>query len=65
MTTTTPHGFVGFNILAFVALLGAFGLLGVLSGVFLAVRLMASTLHMEPLKGAAWFSANGPGPRSA
>jgi membrane protein len=50
-----PRGFVGFNVLAFVALLAAFGLLGVLSGVFLAVRLVADTLHIEPLKGLDWW----------
>lgn len=52
-----PRGFFGFNILAFVALLAAFGLMGVLSGVFLAVRLLATTLHLEPLKGSAWWAS--------
>jgi membrane protein len=50
-----PRGFVGFNVLAFIALLAAFALLGVLSSLFLAVQLAASTLHLEPLKGAAWW----------
>lgn len=50
-----PRGFVGFNVLAFVALLAAFALLGVLSGVFLAVRLVADTLHIEPLRGLGWW----------
>jgi membrane protein len=52
-----PHGIVRFNILALLALLGAFGLLGLLSGLFLAVRLLASTLHLEPLKGVAWWAS--------
>lgn len=52
-----PRGFVGFNVLAFVALLAAFGLLGALSGLFLAVRLLASTLRLEPLKGIAWWAS--------
>jgi membrane protein len=51
----TPRGFVGFNVLAFVALLAAFALLSVLSTLFLTVRLMATTLHLEPMKHAAWF----------
>ena len=36
-------------------LLAAFALLGVLSGVFLAVRLVADTLHVEPLRGLGWW----------
>ena len=52
-----PRGFVGFNVLAFVALLGAFALLGVLSSAFLAVRLAATTLHLEPLKHSAWWAS--------
>lgn len=52
-----PRGFVGFNVLAFVALLGAFALLGVLSSMFLAVRLAATTLHLEPLKHSAWWAS--------
>jgi membrane protein len=52
-----PRGFFGFNILAFIALLVAFALLSVLSGLFLAVRLAAATLHLDPLKGAAWWAS--------
>lgn len=52
-----PRGFVGFNVLAFVALLAAFAFLGALSGVFLTVRLLAATLHLEPMKDAAWWAS--------
>jgi membrane protein len=52
-----PHSFLGFNILAFVALLGAFALLGLLSSLFLAVRVIASTLHLEPTKGLSWWAS--------
>jgi membrane protein len=52
-----PRGFLGFNILAFIALLAAFAFLGALSGVFLTVRLLAATLHLEPLKGVAWWAS--------
>lgn len=52
-----PRGIVGFNVLAFVALLAAFAFLGALSGVFLTVRLLATTLHLEPMKGAAWWAS--------
>jgi membrane protein len=52
-----PHSFLGFNILAFVALLGAFGLLGLISSLFLAVRVIALTWHLEPTKGLAWWAS--------
>ncbi len=52
-----PRGFLGFNLLAFAALLAAFALLGVLSSLFLAVRLAATTLHLEPLKHRAWWAS--------
>ena len=50
-----PQGVWGFNILAFLSLLAALTMMSVLSGVFLAVRLMATTLQLEPLKGVHWF----------
>jgi membrane protein len=53
-----PRGFVGFNVLAFIALLVAFALLGVLSGLFLVVRLAASTLHLEPFRGLEWWASD-------
>jgi membrane protein len=52
-----PRGFLGFNILAFVALVAAFALLGILSGLFLVVRVAASTLGLEPLKGLHWWAS--------
>jgi membrane protein len=52
-----PRGFLGFNVIAFVALVAAFALLGLLSGLFLAVRLLATTLHLEPLKHIAWWAS--------
>jgi membrane protein len=51
----TPMGFFGFNLLAFVVLVGAFLLASMFSTLFLTVRVMASTLHLEPLKHVSWF----------
>jgi len=51
------HSFVQINILAFLTLLAALFMMSVLSAVFLAVRLMASTMQMYPLRGVAWFSS--------
>jgi len=51
----TTHSFVQINILAFLTLLAALFMMSVLSAVFLAVRLMASTMHMYPLRGVSWF----------
>jgi len=50
-----PQGFWGFNIMAFLILLAALTLMSVLSGVFLAVRLLASTLALHPMRGVHWF----------
>jgi len=50
----TPRGFFGFNLLAFVVLMGAFALASVLSAVFLTIRVMASAWHLEPLKHVFW-----------
>lgn len=51
----TPRGFFGFNLLAFVVLVGAFLLASAMSAIFLTVRVLASTLHLEPLKHVSWF----------
>jgi len=51
----TTHSFVQINVLAFTTLLAALIMMSVLSAVFLAVRLMASTMHMYPLRGVSWF----------
>ena len=50
-----PHSFIGFNLLALATLVAAFALMGVLSGIFLAVRVLGATVHIEPLKGVSWF----------
>ena len=42
----TPRGFLSFNLLALVALLAAFALLTVVSGLFLALRVMRADLHI-------------------
>jgi membrane protein len=50
-----PHGFVRFNLLAFVALIAAIALVGVMSATFLTVRILATTFQASPLKGVHWF----------
>jgi membrane protein len=50
-----PRSFLGFNLLALATLVAAFALLGILSGIFLAVRVLGATVHIEPLKGVSWF----------
>jgi membrane protein len=49
------RGFVHFNILALLALVSAFALIMLASGVFLAIRVLAATLHLYPFRGVAWF----------
>jgi len=51
------RGFLGFNFMALVVLVCAFGLLFVMSGVFLTFRLLASTLDLRPLEGASWLQS--------
>ena len=51
------HSFVQINILAFLTLLAALLMMSILSAIFLAVRLLASTMHLYPLRGVAWFSS--------
>ncbi|MDR3507209.1 MAG: YihY/virulence factor BrkB family protein [Caulobacteraceae bacterium] len=50
-----PRGFLGFNILAFVVLVVAIGLVGAVSSVFLALRILGSTLDLTPMRGVQWF----------
>jgi membrane protein len=50
-----PRGFVGFNVMALLVLVAAFALMGVLSAVFLFLRLIGSTFHIKPLAGAPWL----------
>ena len=50
-----PRSFWGFNILALVTLIAAFALMGVLSGIFLAVRVLGATVALNSLTGVSWF----------
>jgi membrane protein len=50
-----PLGFVGFNIMAFLALVSALALVIVASALFLALRVLATTLHLYPLRDSGWF----------
>jgi membrane protein len=50
-----PRSFWGFNILAFIVLVAAFALMGVLSAIFLAVRVLNAAIAINPLKGVSWF----------
>jgi membrane protein len=50
-----PRNFVQFNILALLVAMGAFALLGLASGAFLAVRILASTFKLE-LLGQSWLN---------
>jgi membrane protein len=49
------RGFVGFNVMALVVLVAAMLLLAVFSGLFLALRLLGTTLEVRPLAGLSWF----------
>jgi membrane protein len=50
-----PRGFLGFNVMALLVLIAAFGLLVVLSGVFLYLRFIAAAFDIKPLRGAPWL----------
>ena len=50
-----PRGFVGFNVLALVVLVGTFVLLSVVSAVFLGLRVMGSAFDLKPLHGVTWL----------
>jgi membrane protein len=49
------RGFLGFNFMALVVLICALMLLAFLSALFLALRLLATTLDLRPLAGVSWF----------
>jgi len=51
-----PRGFVGINVLALLALIAAFALIGVLSGAFLTVRILASTFGVAQGRGHHFFN---------
>jgi membrane protein len=50
-----PRSFWGFNFLAFGVLVAAFTLMGVLSTIFLAVRVLGAEIALTPLRGVSWF----------
>jgi membrane protein len=50
-----PRGFVGFNVLALVVALGAFGLVAILSTTVLTLRFLGKALGLGAL-GHSWFS---------
>jgi len=50
-----PRGFVGFNVLALVVLIATFSALGVISAMFLGIRVMGSAFDLRPLRGAPWL----------
>jgi membrane protein len=49
-----PRGFFGFNLLALCVALGGFALMTLVSGAFLALRVMATTLHLTPFSFLPW-----------
>ena len=50
-----PRGFVGFNLLALVVLLAAAIMMGLVSSLFLGLRLLSATLDLKPLAGVSWL----------
>lgn len=50
-----PHGFVGFNLLAFVVLVGTFVALAAISSVFFTLRILGSAFDLRPLRGVSWL----------
>ena len=50
-----PRGFVGFNVLALVVLAATLGLLVVISGLFLGLRVLGSGFDLRPLRGVSWL----------
>lgn len=50
-----PHGFVGFNLMALVVLIAALLLMGLVSALFLGLRVMASAMDLRPMAGASWL----------
>jgi len=50
-----PRGFVGFNLLALGVLIAAVALIGLVSGLFLGLRLISATFDLRPLAGVSWL----------
>jgi membrane protein len=50
-----PHGFVGFNLIAFLVLLATFAALSVITSIFFTLRIMGSAFDLRPLRGVSWL----------
>jgi membrane protein len=50
-----PHGFVGFNLIAFFVLVATFGGLLIISSIFFTLRIMGSAFELRPLRGVSWL----------
>jgi membrane protein len=50
-----PRGFVGFNVMAAVVLVATLGLLLVVSGLFLGLRVAGTMFELRPLRGVPWL----------
>jgi membrane protein len=50
-----PHGFVGFNLIAFFVLVATFAALAVISSIFFTLRIMGSAFELRPLRGVSWL----------
>ena len=50
-----PHGFVRFNLIAFLVLIGTFAGLAVLSSMFFTLRILGSAFELRPLRGVSWL----------
>ena len=50
-----PRGFVGFNVLALAVLVATFCAIGLVSAVFLGLRVMGSAFELRPLRGVSWL----------
>ena len=50
-----PHGFVGFNLLAFAVLVATFAALAMISSVFFGLRIMGAAFALRPLRGVSWL----------
>jgi len=49
------RGFVGFNLLALGVLIASFAVLGMMSAVFLGLRVMGEAFELRPLRGVSWL----------
>ncbi len=49
------RGFLGFNLMALLVLIASFAMLGLLSTIFLSLRIMGETFQLRPLHGVSWL----------